>query len=269
LLIVLRIKAVVHSVVLLVKMPVALQLWSVREDCARDLEGTLGAVAEMGYNGVEFAGYHGWSAGRLRALLGELELRVVGSHVGIRTLVGNELESSIEFNRELGNRFLIVPALPEEMMSSKEAWLEVADILNGVAERLGPEGMWTGYHNHQVEFQGIDGELPWDIVMESTVDDVVMQFDVGNAMLGGVSVEEVFGFMRRYPGRARTVHLKEYSSVDGEALLGEGETPLREFIGLCESVGGTEWFIVEQGVYPVPPLESARRCRENLEGLLG
>lgn len=251
------------------RMPVALQLWSVREDCARDLAGTLEAVAEMGYDGVEFAGYHGWSAGRLRDLLGDLGLHVAGSHVGIGTLIEEELERSIDFNRELGNRFLIVPALPEEMMGSREAWLKVAGILNGVAERLRPEGMRTGYHNHQVEFQGISGELPWDLVMGSTVDDVVMQFDVGNAMLGGVSAEDVFGFMRRFPGRARTVHLKEYSSVDGEALLGEGETPLREFMGLCESVGGTEWFIVEQGAYPVPPLESARRCREILEGLLG
>ncbi len=101
----------------------ALQLWSVREDCARDLEGTLGAVAEMGYDGVEFAGYHGWSAGRLRDLLCDLGLGVAGSHVGIGTLVGEELERSIDFSRELGNRFLIVPALPGEMMGSKEAWL--------------------------------------------------------------------------------------------------------------------------------------------------
>ena len=205
----------------------------------------------------------------MRDLLGDLGLGVAGSHVGIGTLVGEELERSIDFSRELGNRFLIVPALPVEMMGSREAWLEVAGILNGVAERLGAEGMRTGYHNHQVEFQGIGGELPWDIVMGSTVDDVVMQFDVGNAMLGGVSAEDVFGFMRRYPGRARTVHFKEYSSVDGEALVGEGEVPWREFLGLCDAVGGTEWYIVEQGAYPVPPLESARRCRENLEGLLG
>jgi len=256
------------SVVLLGRIPVALQLWSVREDCARDLEGTLRAVAEMGYDGVEFAGYHGWSAGRLRDLLSELGLGVAGSHMGIGTLVGEALESSIEYNRELGNRFLIVPSLPEEMMGTKEAWLEVARILNGIAERLRPEGMWTGYHNHMVEFQRIEGEIPWDLVMGSTVDDVVMQFDTGNAMLGGVSAEEISGFMRRYPGRAKTVHLKEYSSVNEEALVGKGEVPWREFFELCESVGGTEWYIVEQEAYPVSPLESARRCLENLKGLM-
>ena len=250
------------------RIPVALQLWSVREDCARDLEGTLGEVAEMGYDGVEFAGYHGWSAGRLRDLLSELGLEVAGSHVGIGTLIGDELEGSIEFNRELGNRFLIVPALPEVMMGTKKLWLEAASILNGIAGRLGPEGMRTGYHNHMVEFQRIDGEMPWDLVMGSTVDDVVMQFDTGNAMLGGVSAEEISGFMRRYPGRAKTVHLKEFSSANEEALVGEGEVPWREFFGLCESVGETEWYIVEQEAYPVSPIESARRCLENLGGLM-
>ena len=250
------------------RIPVALQLWSVREDCARDLEGTLKAVADIGYEGVEFAGYHGRSAEELRRMLDELGLEVAGTHVGIYTLLGDELERSIEFNRLLGNRFLIVPMMPEEMMASRASWLEAASLLNGVAERLRPEGMRTGYHNHVVEFQPMEGEHPWDTIFKTTVQDVVMQLDVGHAMRAGLGPDELLEVLERYPGRSKTVHLKAYSSTNENALIGEGEVKWKEFFSHCETVGGTEWYIVEQERYPFTPLESVRRCKENLDELM-
>lgn len=248
--------------------PIALQLYSVREDCARDLEGTLEAVADMGYEGVEFAGYHGRSAGELRGMLDEQGLRVAGTHVSIDTLIGRELDRSIEFNQALDNRFLIVPSLPEERRKSRASWLEAARLLNDVAERLRPEGMSVGYHNHTIEFQPLEGELPWDTVFGAALPEVVMQLDAGNAMLGGVSVEGVLEILSRYPGRATTVHLKAFSSVNEKALIGEGEMDWDRFFSLCETVGGTEWYIVEQERYPLTPIESARRCKENLDEMM-
>lgn len=250
------------------RIPIALQLYSVRGNCAWDLPGTLEAVAEMGYEGVEFAGYHGRGAGDLKDMLDDIGLEVAGTHVGIQTLLDGELERSIEFNKALGNRFLIVPSLPEEMRRSKASWLEAARLLNVISERLGPEGMRVGYHNHAVEFQPMDGELPWDVLFGAASPEVVMQLDTGNAMLGGVSPEAVLETLRRYPGRSATVHLKEFSSVDKEALIGEGEMMWEEFFALCETIGGTEWYIVEQERYPVEPLESVRRCRENLKRMM-
>jgi sugar phosphate isomerase/epimerase len=72
----------------------------------------------------------------------------------------------------------------------------------------------------------------------------------------------------RYPQRATIVHLKEYSSKKGGALIGEGEVEWKEFFAICESVGGTEWYIVEQEQYPLDPLECARRSKENLDEIL-
>jgi sugar phosphate isomerase/epimerase len=250
------------------KIPVALQLYSVREDCARDLPGTLEAVAEMGYDGVEFAGYHGRGAEELREMLDGLGLEAAGTHVGIDTLLGKELERSIEFNRVLRNQFLIVPSLPSEMRASKASWLKAAMLLNGVAKRLRREGMRVGYHNHMVEFERIGGEWPWDTVFGATNPDVVMQVDTGNAMRGGVSPDDVLDLIRRYPGRAATVHLKEFSPANEKALIGEGEVKWREFFALCKSIGGTKWYIVEQEGYPFSPLESVKRCRENLRELM-
>lgn len=250
------------------KIPVALQLYSVREACSRDLPGTLEAVAEMGYEGVEFAGYYGRSADELRKMLDNLGLKVAGTHISIDALLGDELQRTIEFNRVLGNRFLIVPWLPEERRCSKAAWLETVRLINEIAEKVKTEGMRVGYHNHAVEFQPIDGELPWDIFFGTAAPDVVMQLDTGNAMRGGVSPDGVLEIIKRYPGRAATVHLKEFSSKNELALIGEGEMKWQEFFSLCETIGGTEWYIVEQENCAFPPIECARRCIRNLRKIM-
>jgi sugar phosphate isomerase/epimerase len=245
-------------------MGIALQLYSVRDDCARDFEGTLKAVAEMGYEGVEFAGYHGRSAESLRKTLDNLGLKPAGTHIGLESLLGDELDKTVEFNRILGNRFLIVPWLPEERLNSKSKCLELASLLNSIAERLRKEGMRVGYHNHTTEFKTVNGEKIWDILFNATVPDVVMQLDTGNAMHGGVDAEDILEIIKKYPRRAVTVHIKEHSSKNPNALVGEGEMRWREFFELCRNVGGTEWFIVEQESYAYPPLECVKRCIENL-----
>jgi len=241
--------------------PIALQLYSVRHDCEKDLAATLEAVAKMGYEGVEFAGYYGRSAKELRKMLDDLGLKVAGSHVRLDTLEGDALAETVAFNRELGNRFLIVPGLSEERRNSHEAWLETARIFDQIAERLAPEGMVTGYHNHTIEFTEMGGELPLDTFVSNTRQDVVMELDLGHVVHGGA---DPVAFLERYPGRAVTVHLKDYSHTNDTALIGEGDVRWDEVFRLCESVGGTEWYIVEQETYAYPPLECVERCLRTL-----
>jgi len=250
------------------RIPVALQLYSVREDCARDLRGTLEAVAKMGYEGVEFAGYYGRSAEELKEMLEEFGLKVVGSHLRIDALRGSQLKKTVEFNKVLGNKYLIVPSLPKEMRGSKAAWIEAARLINRISEKVKPEGMRVGYHNHIVEFTPINGETPWDIFFGEAGPDIIMQLDTGNAMHGGLTADEVINIIKKYPGRATTVHLKEFSATNEKALIGEGDMKWEEFFRVCEAVGGTEWYIVEQESYAYPPLECVRRCLENLKRLL-
>lgn len=244
--------------------PIALQLYSVREDCARDLPGVLQAVAKMGYTGVEFAGYYGHDAPTLKKMLDDLGLTVAGAHVGIDTLLDDELERTVAFHQTLQNRFLIVPGLPEARRNSRAAWLETAHTMNAIAERLQPFNLQTGYHNHAIEFKEIDGELPWDTFFGNTNQPVVMQFDTGNALHGGADATP---FLQRYPGRATTVHLKEYSSANNKALIGEGDVPWTTIFDLCESIGGTECYIVEQESYAYAPLECVDRCLKNLKAM--
>ncbi len=244
--------------------PIGLQLYSVREDCARDLPAVLSAVAKMGYVGVEFAGYYGYSAEDLRKLLDDNGLKCCGTHTGIDTILGDNLQATIDFNKTLGNIYLIVPGLPGQYTQSRAAWLETAKLFNEASARAGQQGMLVGYHNHHTEFTPLDGELPWDTFFGNTVKEVVMQLDTGNALHGGA---DVVPFLERYPGRALTVHLKEYSKTNDKALIGEGDVRWDQIFNLCETSGGTRWYIVEQESYAYPPLECVDRCLQKLRAM--
>lgn len=246
------------------RIPIGLQLYSVREDCARNLPETLRAVADMGYEGVEFAGYYDYSAEDLRKMLDDLGLRCCGTHTGLPTLLGDAFEATAEFNKTLGNRYLIVPSLPEDRRSSRKAWRETAALFDELAGKADRHGLRVGYHNHHIEFQPLDGEAPWGTFFSNTSPDVVMQLDTGNCMHGGGDPVE---YLERYPGRAVTVHLKEYDAANDKAVIGEGAVPWQKVFSLCESAGGTEWYIVEQETYAHPPIECVRKCLENLKGM--
>ncbi len=243
------------------RIPIGLQLYSVRADCQKDLPGTIAAVAKMGYQGVEFAGYYGRSAKDMRKLLDDNGLKCCGTHTGIDTLLGDNLAKTIEYNKTIGNKYLIAPGLPGKYSSSHQAWLDTAKLFNELAEKVKLQGMLVGYHNHSAEFKAMDGELPWDTFYGNTSEDVVMQLDVGNAIHGGV---DPLPYIYRYPGRAITVHVKEFSKTNNKALVGEGDVNWRAFSALCRAVGKTEWYIIEQESYAFSPLECAEKCLQNV-----
>lgn len=243
------------------KIPVAVQLYSVRDDCSKDLPGTLKAVAAMGYEGVEFAGYYMRSAKQLRKMLDDLGLKVAGTHIGLGTLMGDALKQTVEFNKTLGNKFLIVPGLPSKYTESRKSWLEAAKIFNDISAKVAEHGMRVGYHNHSIEFKPLDGELPWDTFFGATNKDVVMQLDTGNAMHGGA---DPVVFLEKYPGRCATIHLKEASKTNDKAVIGEGDVNWSRVFELCETIGGTQWYIVEQESYAHPPLKCVELCLQNL-----
>ncbi len=241
--------------------PIGLQLYSVRFECEKDLPGTIAAVAKMGYKAVEFAGYYKRSAKELRKMLDDHGLKCCGTHIGLDTLMDKQLQATVEFNRILGNEFLIVPGLPEERTSSRKAWMETARIFDSIAAKLKPEGMRVGYHNHTIEFKPLDGEMPWDTFFAHTSQNVIMQVDIGNALEGGA---DPVPFISKYPGRATTVHVKEYSKSNPKAYVGDGDVKWKEVFALLEKVGRTQWYIVEYEVEGMPPLESVGHCLENL-----
>lgn len=249
------------------KIPVALQLYSVRDACKADFFGTIRKVAQMGYDGVEFAGYYGAAAGELRKVLDDCDLKAAGTHLGLDALAGDEFEKTVEFNRTLGNDRLIVAWLAEERRSTQGQLEDTVKRFDEIAARAAACGMRFGYHNHWFEFETeFGGEKMWDFIFRRVRPEVLMQYDTGNALRGGGDAAH---YLKAYASRAATVHLKSFSKVKEDVLLGdpEDEVPWGEVFKLCEKSGKTEWYVIEQERYPFPPLECARKCLENLRRL--
>jgi sugar phosphate isomerase/epimerase len=220
------------------KIPLGVQLYSVREQCKNDFPGTLKTVSQIGYKGVEFAGYWNMSAPDIRKLLDDDGLIACGTHTAYETVQGDALKKTVEFNHILGNRFLIVPYMTAE---SADAWKKRADEFNGIAETLKPENMRIGYHSHQHDFKKFDGESSWEIFGRNTSPDVILQLDTANATAGGA---DALAELKKFPGRTRSIHIKA-AGGDPECVIGEDKLPWPEIFAWCESQGGTEWYVLE------------------------
>lgn len=243
------------------RIPIALQLYSVRHEFGKDQPGTLAAVAKMGYQGVEFAGYFNRKAEELRKMLDDNGLKCCGTHLSLDACMGDNLARTIDFNKTMGNKLLIVPGLPPKRVASHEAWVENAGIFTELAGKVKPHGMRVGYHNHQTEFKALGGEQPFDTFFGRTPKSVVMQLDVGTALEAGM---DPVALIKKYPGRTASIHVKEYSKTNPKAYVGEGDAKWRDIFKILEKQKATDWYIVEYEIEGMPPMESVLQCLQNL-----
>ena len=252
--------------------PVGLELYTVRDALAKDLFGTVRAVAKMGYEVVEFySPYYEWTpqtAADVRKLLDDLGIQCRSTHNSASAFTADGLLKAIDLNRTIGSRYIIM-ASPGSRVSGLDGWKAVADRLNAADERLKPLGMAAGYHNHGPEWTPVDGLRPMDILASSTGKDVVLQLDVGTCVAAGA---DPVAWIKANPGRIRSIHCKDWAA-DGRAyavLFGEGDAPWAQIIGAAESVGGVECFLIEQEEGPADEqLQRAERCLVNWRRLRG
>jgi sugar phosphate isomerase/epimerase len=246
------------------KIPVGLQLYSVRKDAEKDLPGVLKAVKAMGYEGVEFAGYYNHKAPDIRKMLDDNGLVCCGTHTQYDTLKPDKFDETIAFNRTLGNKYIIVPWLDPNTNTTKDQWIKLAKEFTDLSVKLKPHGMRIGYHAHGGDFKKVDGQTYWDILFGNARKDVIMQIDTGNSSDGG---GDPIACLRNYPGQAVTVHLKEYSAKNKNAILGEGDLDWKTIFSICETTGGTEWYIIEEEKDIYPPMKAVEMCLKNYKML--
>jgi len=242
------------------RLPIGTQLWCVRKQLATDIPGTLNALSAMGYEGVELENAFGKPGAEWRKYLDAAKLKACGFHHTLGELQGDRLAATIEFNQAIGNRNLIIRSLAPEVYKSADLLKQTADAVNESAEKVKPQKMRVGYHNHFADFNRIDGEYWWNLFADRTTKDVILQLDTGNASeLTGVSLVDL---IRRNTARTVTMHVKPYSKKNPNAYLGADELDWPGIMTAAESAGGTEWYIIEYEKEGVPPLES---LKANLE----
>jgi sugar phosphate isomerase/epimerase len=243
------------------KVPVGLELWSVRQQCEKELPTVLKAVAQMGYQAVELAhSYYGHEASAWRKLLDENGLKSCGMHLGLGALQGDAFDKTVAIHQRLGTPYLIVASLPHNNLASVQAIAETGKMFNALSERLQPHGMKIGYHCHGGDFAKVDGRTAWELFGENTQADVLLQLDLGNCLGGG---GDAIAMLKKFPGRSVSLHIKDHGGKPG-AVFGEGTVNWTEVFQICETTGGTKQYVIEEeGRAGAEALEDVRRALQN------
>ncbi len=248
------------------KIPVGIQLYSFRKQGEKDFDGIVRKAAELGFSGVEFAGYgpYGDKPAALRSLLDSVGLKAFGTHTGYQAVLPDQIRRTIDFHLALGCPCIIVPWIDPQQMATRDRCLRVAETLARASETAQADGLHIGYHAHGGDFRKIDGDFTaWEVLFDNTPPAFVHQMDLGNCLGGGGNP---YLLIERYPGRSLTVHLKEHGGPPG-AVFGQGTVDFRKALDLCETVGGTRCYIIEHETDPDNAFESARRCLEYITAL--
>jgi len=247
-----------------VQIPVGLEMYSVRETMAKDLEGTVRAVAAAGYQGLEFyAPYYDWTAAKtkeMRKLLDDLGVRCFSTHNDSGFFAPEKIGHASELNLILGSKYMIMASSHEG--TAADAWKKVADSLNAASDKLSSERLGVGYHNHQTEWKPLadGGGRPMDILAKNTKPSVVLQLDVGTCLEVGA---DPVAWIKANPGRIRSMHCKEWSPDPAKGysvLFGEGVAPWKQLFAAAENGGGIEYYLVEQEGSRFSEIETAQKC---------
>ena len=252
------------------KPPMAVQLWSVRDALTADFDGTLAAIADMGFDGIEIypeLGPYKDDAVGLRARLDTLGLKVSSAHVPLEALSAELLPTTVDFYRTIDVSTLII-AWDDRAWDPDRIDALVTD-LNAAAERLAAFDMRIGYHNHDGEFGDYAGATFWDYLAKRTDPSVLLQLDVGWVMN---AEKDPASFIKRNPDRIISMHYKIMPREDQDIspILGEDVTDWAALTDLAQNTGGLEWVIVEQEVYPDgrSPMNAVAASKAGLQRLL-
>ena len=214
----------------------AVQLYTVREEASKDFLGTLEKVAELGYEGVEFAGFFDVPAEVLKEHLDKLGLAAIGSHTPMQLLL-DDIEAVIAYNKIIGNSNIICPWAKVENEEDLKTLITQLRSVIGLIQEAGMELM---YHNHAHEFITIEGNYALDLLLEAFQGGLKPEVDTFWVYRAGVDVEE---YLLKHKESIKLIHVKD-GTEEGPMALGEGDAPVRTVMSVAEELG-LEWIIIE------------------------
>jgi sugar phosphate isomerase/epimerase len=236
-------------------LPIGCQLYPVGKQIAQDFEGTLRQLAAIGYRTIElcsppsyersgFAPLVKMTAAQVRKAFEAAGLRCESSHYQFRELKEN-LDDRIAYARELGLKQMILSTFGLPRKAAMADWLKAAGELNKIGEQVKKQGIQLGFHNHNFEFQEIDGVLIYDKLMSEFDPKLVkMQFQVAVISLG----YQAATYLRKYPGRFCSLHLADWSATEKKAVpVGTGVVDWKDLFSAAK-IGGIDNYFVEMNM---------------------
>jgi len=240
-----------------------IQLYTVRAAMAKDVPGTLQAIAGIGYQEIEFAGYGNQSAAQIRRLLDDLGLQSPSSHMDALQLREDPAEL-IASAAEIGHDYVTIAYMQPEDRQSIDDYKGWADTFNRVGEACRKSGLQFAYHNHDFEFQPIDGQLPFDILLDET-DPALVDFELDMFWVrkAGKDIVPVLG---KAPERFTMAHIKDMDTQGEMADVGAGIIDFADILG-NEAASGLRHLFVEHD-QPADPFKSVAISRLALSSIL-
>ncbi|MGH9840756.1 MAG: sugar phosphate isomerase/epimerase family protein [Blastocatellia bacterium] len=243
---------------------IGLQLYTVRTEMAKDFEGSLKRVAELGYSEVEFAGYYNRAPKDVRAILDRYKLAAPAAHVPLKDVQAN-LDQTIEAAQVIGHKFLICPYLEDKDRRSLDDYKRHAATFNKAGEACQKAGIQFGYHNHDFEFQSFGGKMAYDQLLADTDPKLVtMELDLYWIVKAS---QDPLAYMAKYPGRFTLFHVKEMDKTDKRGITEVGRGVIDFKTIFAKSKGAIKHYFVEQDTSPGSPFDSIKVSIDYLKQL--
>lgn len=245
---------------------IGVQLYTVRQEMENDPMGTLKLIADIGYKSIEAAGYadgktYGFSGKELKSILNDLGLEFTSGHIR-QNVFENSFDQAIEFMTEAGQEYAVFPWLAPDQRTSIDQFKGYAETLNRCAEKAQKAGITVCYHNHDFEFQTLEGQLPIDVLMNETDADLVkMELDLYWITKAGF---DPIAFFQEHQGRVPLWHVKDMANTPerGFAEVGTGTIDFKKIFE-AKNASGMKCFFVEQDVSE-HPMQSIQTSYTNL-----
>ena len=243
---------------------VGIQLYTVRDQMKADFEGTLAHVAEIGYKEVEFAGYFDHTPADVRAILDRHGLSAPSTHIALGEI--DAWKASLDTAKAIGHEYIVVPWIPQEKRLTLDGWKNVAGVFNRAAQLAHDAGLQFAYHNHDFEFPKLEGQVPYDVLLQSTDPKLVqLEIDLYWITKGG---QDPLNYFSRWPGRIPLVHVKDSAGAPEHKMadVGQGKIDWKRIFAKRDQAGIKHFFVEhDQPPQPFQDIAASYNYLKNLE----